>query len=400
MSRIDDLIKRYAPNGVERQALDVSLPTRLAGFWGVEAGTADLNAHAIRNGDIGATGQLRWETLPLRGFTERECARASVRAGDIVMTTSGNCGMVVYIPEDPPELTVATNFVRILRGDPGRLDSRYAFHFLRSSHFTTAMLAFVRGAAMPNLAVNEAFARISMPLPPLEVQSEIARILDGFLELEGELESELEARTTQYRHFRSQLLLEPRETVRELTFGDLGSVRMCKRIFKEETAGVGDVPFFKIGTFGSIPDAYISQATFESYKSRYPFPRAGSVLLSAAGTIGRAVVYDGHPAYFQDSNIVWIDNDETVVTNRYLYHWCSVAEWSTDGGTIKRLYNENLRRTPILAPDLEAQRRTTRVLDSFDALVNDLSSGLPAEIAARRQQYEHYRDRLLTFKEA
>jgi len=123
-------------------------------------------------------------------------------------------------------------------------------------------------------------------------------------------------------------------------------------------------------------------------------------LISAAGTIGRAIPYDGEDAYFQDSNIVWIDNDESLVTNKYLWHWYQVVEWTTEGGTIQRLYNENLRHTKIPIPPIEEQERIVTILDKFDALVNDLGIGLPAEIKAHRQQYEYYRDRLLTFKEA
>ena len=104
----------------------------------------------------------------------------------------------------------------------------------------------------------------------------------------------------------------------ETTLGAIGNVAMCKRIFKEETTATGDIPFYKIGTFGRKPDAYISSHTYSEYRAKYPFPKRGDVLISASGTIGRRVRYDGEPAYFQDSNIVWIDNDEKKVLNDYL----------------------------------------------------------------------------------
>ena len=96
---------------------------------------------------------------------------------------------------------------------------------------------------------------------------------------------------------------------------------MCKRIMKEETSSAGDVPFFKIGTFGREPDAYISREEFEEYKATYAYPRKGDILISAAGTIGRTVDFDGEDAYYQDSNIVWIANDESIILNRYLYYY-------------------------------------------------------------------------------
>jgi type I restriction enzyme S subunit len=185
-----------------------------------------------------------------------------------------------------------------------------------------------------------------------------------------------------------------------MTLSEIGQIAMCKRIHKAETTSVGDVPFYKIGTFGKQPNAYISQAKFNDYRTRYSFPKKGDVLISAAGTIGRAVIYDGEPAYYQDSNIVWIDNDESCVFNKYLYYYYSLGKWKiSEGGTIKRLYNDDIKKTPIPVPPFVEQQRIITILDKFDMLVNNITQGLPAEIEARRKQYEYYRDKLLTFKE-
>lgn len=174
---------------------------------------------------------------------------------------------------------------------------------------------------------------------------------------------------------------------------------MCKRIFKNETLTSGDIPFYKIGTFGKQPNAYISQEVFDEYRRKFSFPKKGDVLLSASGTIGRRVIYDGKPAYFQDSNIIWIDNDESKVLNKFLYYLYAIIEWKTEGGTIQRLYNDNLKKIKIPIPPLAEQQRIVAILDKFDALVNDISVGLPAELHARRKQYEYYRNKLLTFEE-
>ena len=103
----------------------------------------------------------------------------------------------------------------------------------------------------------------------------------------------------------------------ERKLGDLGSVAMNKRIFKEQTTENGEVPFFKIGTFGSEPDAFISRELFEEYKSKYPYPVIGDILISASGSIGRTVVYQGKDEYFQDSNIVWLKHDNQL-DNQFL----------------------------------------------------------------------------------
>ena len=99
------------------------------------------------------------------------------------------------------------------------------------------------------------------------------------------------------------------------------------------------------------------------------------------------------------SNIVWIANDEKIVLNRYLFYFYQKQPWkASEGGTIARLYNDNIAQTPITVPTLEKQRAIVEQLDAFDALCNDLCAGLPAEIDARRKEYEYYRDKLLTFK--
>ena len=174
---------------------------------------------------------------------------------------------------------------------------------------------------------------------------------------------------------------------------------MCKRIMKNQTKTEGDIPFYKIGTFGKNADAYISKALFKEYKDKYSYPKKGTILLSASGTIGRTVIYNGEPAYFQDSNIVWIDNDEKIILNKYLYYLYKIIDWKVEGGTIKRLYNDNIKNTVIPVPPLDVQEKIVNILDKFDKLTNDISEGLPAAIEARQKQYEYYRNKLLSFKE-
>ena len=156
------------------------------------------------------------------------------------------------------------------------------------------------------------------------------------------------------------------------SLGEIGEPCMCKRILKEQTSPTGDIPFYKIGTFGGIPDAYISRELFEQYKEQYNYPKKGTILLSAAGTIGRVVVFDGKDSYFQDSNIVWIDNDETKVTNDFLFYCYSRMQWKTEeGGIVSRLYNANLKSTSFIAPkSLAEQERIAKALSDVDALIS------------------------------
>jgi type I restriction enzyme, S subunit len=154
-----------------------------------------------------------------------------------------------------------------------------------------------------------------------------------------------------------------------LSLGEVGLVSMCKRIFSEETTSSGDVPFYKIGTFGRQADSYIPTELFERYKSQYPYPNIGDILISAAGTIGRLVIFDGHPSYFQDSNIVWIANDETKVRNDFLYRCYENTHWTTENTTIARLYNNNLRSLSLAVPSLLEQKKIAAFLGVVDAKI-------------------------------
>ena len=164
--------------------------------------------------------------------------------------------------------------------------------------------------------------------------------------------------------------------------GDLGKILMCKRVLKHETSETGEIPFFKISTFGSTPDVFIPKVLYEKYKAKYPHPKKGDILISAAGTIGKTVVYDGKPSYFQDSNIVWLAHDESKVLNSYLRYYYLTEPWSpTDGSTIKRLYNENLRSIAVTVPSIEYQRKVASVLSALDDKVA-LNTRINAELEA------------------
>ncbi len=155
--------------------------------------------------------------------------------------------------------------------------------------------------------------------------------------------------------------------LRKYKLGDIGEVRMCKRILKEETNTISGIPFYKIGTFGNKADVFISLKKFKEYKEKFSYPKKGDILISAAGTIGRTVIYDGSDSYFQDSNIVWIDNDETKVLNKYLFYCYKNIHWFTSkGSTILRLYNDNIRNTEIVVPPLESQKKIAAVLSTLD----------------------------------
>ncbi|WP_308516148.1 restriction endonuclease subunit S [uncultured Varibaculum sp.] len=383
MSQIEDLIAKHCPNGVDEKLIsDVAE---------LERGKYISKKTAIP-GDIpviaGGRGPAYWHN-------------EANRSGEL-LTVAGSGAYAGFVQYWDSPIFVSDAFSIITNP---QVNTRFLYHWLKNQQ--DFLHSLKKGSGVAHVYPKD-IAKLKIPVPPLEVQEEIVRILDSFTNLEANLQTELEARRQQYKYYRDSLLtlqnLASRlgeENVKLTPLGEIGAVKMCKRILKNQTAKAGDIPFYKIGTFGKEPNAYIDSNIYEKLKKKYPFPRKGNILISASGTIGNTVIYNGEPAYFQDSNIVWLEHDESIVLDKYLYYVYQMNPWVVpEGGTIKRLYNDIILKTKIPVPPLSEQERIVAILDKFDALVNDLSSGLPAEITARRKQYEYYRDRLLTFTPA
>lgn len=424
MSKLQELIQRLCPDGVEYKTIE-----QIGSFYG---GLTGKSKEDFVEGNAKFITYLNIYTNPSLSLDIKDTVRVEfgekqniVKYGDILFTgsseTPDECGMSSVLTQYTNEPLYLNSFCFGLR-----LESVSAFnldflkHLFRSVEVRKQITKTANGVTRFNIS-KKLFAKIRIPVPPREVQDEIAKILDRFAVYAAELQAELQARKEQYEYYRNLLLTfnpagyageadDEQEggvttwgghsyPIRWKTMGEIGKIKMCKRVMKNQTTDRGDIPFYKIGTFGKKADAFISRKIFDEYKRLYSYPRKGTILVSASGTIGRCVVYEGEEAYYQDSNIVWLDNDESIVLNTYLYHYYQIVNWNTEGGTIKRLYNDRFASTPIPIPPLELQEKIVSILDRFETLVNDLSEGLPAEIAAVKEQYEYYRNRLLTFKE-
>ena len=248
-------------------------------------------------------------------------------------------------------------------------------YWMNSSAYHSQLFQYMTGTKVLSLT-RASIAATVIQYPSRELQQQIVTALDS-IQTQINATQKLIAKYEAIKKATVNLLLKPKSDWRQISLGDIGDVLMCKRILKNQTTETGDVPFYKIGTFGRTPDSFISRALFKDFKARFSYPQKGDVLLSAAGTIGRTVVFTGEDAYFQDSNIVWIDNDERAVTNRFLNVLYGQMNWQTEnGGTVSRLYNANIRNTKIKIPSLSEQTRIVAILDSIDGTINGLKSQL------------------------
>ena len=404
MSRLDELIQQYCPDGVEYKSFfDVCDFVRGITYNKQQEARTEVDAHKVlRANNITLNlNTLNFDDVKFVVNDVKVKPSQMLYRGDILMCAGSgskeHIGKVAYINEDM-DFTFG-GFMSVVRCKDVLLP-RFMFHILTGGLFTQHLEREIKSSTINNIN-NQVMQSLSIPVPPLPVQEEIVRILDSFTELQAELQAELQKRLQQYNYYRDNLLsFEGRTDVEWKKLGEIGKVCMCKRILKDQTSSTGDIPFFKIGTFGGSADAYISKELFEEYVKKYSYPKKGDILISAAGTIGRTVVFDGTPSYFQDSNIVWLKHDESVVLNSYLRYIYSLNPWAiSTGGTIARLYNDNILNAVIPVPSLEEQQKIVDILDRFSTLTTDIIAGLPAEIEARRKQYEYYRDQLLTFKQ-
>ena len=384
MSKIFDLINELCPEGVEFRELG-EIADIVRGQRVTKAELQNDGKYPVVSGGIKPLGFLN---------------KFNREANTITVAQYGTAGYINFIEEK-----FWANDVCYCIFPKKEISNKFLLYCLMKNQ---EFIYSLRTNAIPAHLPQKLLSEIKLPVPPMEVQREIVRILDSFTsvteELMAKLTAELIARKKQYEFYRDFLLsfdeLNKNGGGCELKMlGDIGEVRMCKRILKEQTSSNGEIPFYKIGTFGKEADAYISKELFDEYRSKYNYPKIGEVLISASGTIGRAVIFNGNDAYFQDSNIVWIENDEGQVLNRYLFYFYQIADWNiAEGGTIKRLYNDNLKKIKIPVPSLQTQQKVVEILDKFDTLVNSITEGLPREIELRRKQYEHYRELLLNFK--
>lgn len=234
------------------------------------------------------------------------------------------------------------------------------------------MLNFIKsGSSIPQLTIPM-IKEYSVQFPSLPEQKRIVKILDETFEklekVKENTKKNLQNSKEFFESYLNNIFSNPKKDWEEKTLGDIGKPSMCKRILKNQTSSSGEIPFYKIGTFGKEPNSFISKEIYNEFRTKYSFPKKGDILVSASGTIGRHVRYDGKPAFFQDSNIVWIDNDEKQVLNDYLYIYYEFCNWQpSKGATIARLYNNNFTSMKIVFPRSMAEQKV--IIKKIDGLL-------------------------------
>ena len=286
--------------------------------------------------------------------------RYNVESSNPFVIIGGSAGLIGFCDKDFWAADDCAYF-----SDSVKIDKFYLYCMLLNK--SSEIKKNVRGSSVPRLD-RQVINDLNISLPSIKEQQSIASYFQHLDALIQSTTKKIESlKQVKAASLQSMFPQEGETTPRvrfkgfegeweKVSFGQFGSVAMCKRIFKDQTMDKGEVPFYKIGTFAMEPDAYISKELFIEYKSKFSFPQKGDILISAAGTIGRTIQYNGEDAYFQDSNIVWLKHGNEI-DNTFLMYIYSLVKWNgIEGATIKRLYNNIILETEFLLPPVEEQR--------------------------------------------
>ena len=405
MSKIEELINRLCPDGVEFKTLG-----ELGCFYGGLTGKSKKdftngNAKFITYKNIYSNPALNTDIEEKVVIKEGEKQNYAIY-GDILFTgsseTPDECGISSVITKHIEEKLYLNSFCFGFRlNDNSIFLPDFLKHLFRSQDLRIQISKTASGVTRFNVSKSK-MAKISIPIPPLEIQQEIVRILDNFTELTNELTNELTARKKQYEYYRDKVFkiafsngisvklgeiasfsqgiqIEPNKQYRELKPGRIRFLRIVDFVSKNE-------PYRYI----DIPDKKYIKTEGELIMVRYGASAAGKVFVNHTGAI---------------ANNMFKVNLKNNILPRYLLHYLSQDSiyfiLNSCGGksTMPAVNFKSVSKINIPLVSLSEQQRIVSILDRFDQLCNDLTAGLPAEIEARRKQYEYYRDKLLTFKE-
>lgn len=301
-----------------------------------------------------------------------------VTKGDMLVGMDGNFNMEKWNDRDG---LLNQRVCKIYTKDETILLDGFLYHYLRP--LFKKIENSIQGSTVKHLSAK-VINKIEIPLPPIEVQTEIVRILDKFTSLEAELEAELDCRKRQYEYYRDKLLSFENVGGQNVEWKKMSEV--CKIMNGKDYKHLpnGDIPVY--GSGGIM-----------THINEYAYNKP-SVLIPRKGSIGN-LFYVDEPFWTVDT-IYWTKINENVIRPKFLYYFMTTKDLTkmNMAAGVPSLTQSMLNKIKLPIPPLAEQERIVSVLDRFESLTTSLTAGLPAEIAARRQQYEHYRDKLLTFK--
>ncbi len=412
MSNCDKLIAQHCPNGVECKPLyDIGhLYGGLTGKTKVDFN--DGNAKYIPYMNVFSNIAVNTQEVNFVKIDKHE-KQNEIQVGDVLFTSSSEnaeeCGMSSVFNEKINEKIYLNSFCFGFRlKDKKIFLSDFLKHLFRDIKIRKKIIRTANGVTRFNIS-KKSFAKIKIPIPPLEIQQEIVDILDSFTKLEAELEAELEARKKQYTYYLDELFNFDKNHIKYLPMGEVGTFIRGNGLQKKDfvESGVGCIHYGQIHTYYRTytdkPKSFVSSELAKRLRKA----KKGDLIIATTSENDEGVC----------KAVAWLGNDDIAISGdacifqhslhpKYVSYCFMTEQFQKQktpyiiGTKVRRVSGNNMSKIKIPVPPLPEQERIVAILDRFDALVNDISIGLPAEIKTRRQQYEHYRNKLLTFNES
>lgn len=433
MSKLKELIDRLCPDGVEFKPLG-ELGTFFGGLTGKSKDDfKDGNAKFITYVNIYSNPALNIDVADFVKVDEKE-KQNRIQKGDILFTgsseTPNECGFTSVVTSEISEPIYLNSFCFGLRlNNPAIFNLDFLKHILRSEELRKQIGKTASGVTRFNVS-KARLSKVVLPIPPIEVQDEIAKILDRFADYAAELQAELQARKEQYEYYRNLLLTfnpsacgcgtDGEQVIKVTTWGghsyeiawktmgEIGKFIRGNGLQKKDftNSGVGCIHYGQIythyGTFATETKSFVSR----DFAKKLRKAKYGDLIIATTSEnvedVGKAVAWlgDAEIAISGDSYIFsHKQNPKFIAYLLQTHRFLQFKRMNVSGTKVTRISGESLEKYVIPIPPLELQEKIVAVLDRFETLVNDLTQGLPAEIAAVKEQYEYYRNKLLTFKQ-
>ena len=429
MSRLDELIKELCPNGVEyKRFYEVAQYVRGVTYGkGQEINNGGDGYKLLRANNITlSSNTLNFDDVKVISRQVHVKDSQMLKKGDILICAGSgskeHIGKVAYISKNM-NYTYG-GFMGVIRTKQDIMQSSFMFHILTGSMFKRH-LKKVSGASSStiNNINNDTWRNFKLPVPPLEVQREIVRILDNFTLLTAELTAELTARRKQYEFYRDKLLTYGNDRGGNMGKFDELIEKMCPNGVEYKTLSElfntrngytpsksnpkfwekGTIPWFRMedirenGRILSSALQYVSESAVKGS----PFP-ANSIIVATSATIGEhALITVPSLANQRFTYLMLKEQYKDVFDIKFLYYYCfkldDYCKKCLNQGNFASVDMKKFIKFAFPLIPLEVQQRLVNVLDNFESFCSDLNIGLPAEIEARQKQYEYYRDALLTY---
>ena len=387
MSKLDEMIRELCPDGAEYVKLN-----SVCDIYDGTHSTPNYTESGVKFASVENIGNL-YATRKYISEKDFEKYKIKPRIGDVMMTRIGSVGVCTVV--DRNEALAFYVSLALLRPQLDKVQSRFLKYAIESIHGRKELRKRTLINAVPIKINKDDIGKVTIPLPPIEIQSEIVHTLDNYTEnvvkLQNQLTAELTARKTQYAYYRDKLLQYKMPT-KEYEVGEICEVSaggdVPKEHFSKEKSEQYKVPIISNGCGINAFYGYTDAARVDK----------PAVTVAARGTIGYAE-YRDYPYFPIIRLITLIPRDDKQLNAKYLYYSLEGRHYKVPTSGIPQLTVPVIKKEKVSIPPLDVQNRIVNVLDNFEKICSDLNIGLPAEIEARQKQYEYYRDKLLTFAE-